>query len=352
MLSALLTIAGFKLAAVESAAANNDVVHPIKIFRITAAGEHSVRYFQGQTQASDRTSLAFRVSGQLVEFPALSGQTITKGELLARLDAVEYELIRDQAEAKYRLALVEFKRTERLVKDQLVSQQMHDQNRVNLARAKAELEQAQADVGYTQLKAPFDGVISRTDVENWDYVTANQTILSVQGDGMTDVLIQVPQNVITQISRKFALDLQAIVRFAAQPQYSYVAEVSEVDMAADPETLSYQVTMTFPTPTEFNVSNGMTVVVGIDFAPLNAEKADYFVVPASVLVEESSGAKVWLVNPESMTVVAKPVTILERSGDKVKINGELATGDMLALTGAHLLSEGMQVQEWIRERGL
>ncbi|RCU50510.1 efflux RND transporter periplasmic adaptor subunit [Corallincola luteus] len=336
----------------ETVSAHADVVHPIKVFRLTSPGERSLRVFQGQTEASQRTSLAFRVPGQLIEFPALAGQSVKKGELLARLDPIEYKLTKDKAEANYQLALVEFKRTERLVKDQLVSQQMHDQNRTLLARTKAALEQAQANVGYTSLRAPFDGVVSRTAAENWDYVIAKQQVLNIQADGMTDVKIQVPQNVVTQLSREFVLDLKALVRFVAQPQYSYFAAVTEVDTEADASTLSYEVTLSLPTPTDFNVSTGMTAEVEIDMSPLDPHESEYYVLPVTAVVGEGDNLKVWRIAPETMTVSAVDVEVIGQSAAGLKVKGPLTSGDILALTGTRLLSDGMRVQEWVRERGL
>ncbi|GAA5214570.1 efflux RND transporter periplasmic adaptor subunit [Corallincola platygyrae] len=347
-----LALANVNAIADETTSAAKDVIHPVKIFRLTSPGERNMRTFQGQTEASDRTTLAFRVPGQLIEFPALAGQEVKQGELLARLDPIEYELTRDKAAANHQLALVEFKRTERLVKDQLVSQQMHDQNRTNLARAEAILDQAKANVGYTYLRAPFDGVISRTEVENWDYVRAKASILNIQAEGMTDVMIQVPQNVVTQLSREFVLDLRALVRFVAQPNYSYFAAVTEVDTEADPSTLSYEVTLSLPTPQDFNVSTGMTVQVEIDMSPLDPLASDYYVLPETAVRETDGEAIVWKVAPETMQVSAVAVEVLGKSGRDLKVKGDLSSGDMLALTGTHLLVDGARVREWVRERGL
>ncbi|MBW8191738.1 efflux RND transporter periplasmic adaptor subunit [Neiella marina] len=337
----------------DETAVTDNIIRPVKMKRLGAPGERSIRTFQGQAEASMRTTLAFRVPGQLVEMPAIAGQHVKQGDLLARLDPIEYELTRDKAKAHFELAEVQFKRTERLVKDQLVSQRMHDENRATLSRAQALLEQTEANVGYTYLKAPFDGVVSRTAVENFDYVQAKAQIISVQADGMTDVNIQIPQHIVTQFTREFFLNLQAEVRFVAQPSYRFMATVREVETEADPQTLSFKVTLTLPTPTEFNVTTGMTAQVDVDLAPLDPLQVEYYVVPKTAVFESESGAtQVWRVAPDTMQAHAVPVKVLGNAQRGIRISGELSAGDQIATTGVDEISENMVVREWIRERGI
>lgn len=334
-------------------AAAEQVIRPVKMTRLGAPGERSIRTFQGQAEASERTTLAFRVPGQLMEMPAIAGQHVKRGDLLARLDPIEFELTRDKALAQYELAQVQFKRTERLVKDQLVSQRMHDENRATLSRTQAFYEQAQANVGYTYLKAPFDGVVSRTEVENWDYVQAKDAIISVQAEGMTDVNIQIPQHIVTQFTRDFFINLQAEVRFVAQPDYRFLATVREVETEADPQTLSYQVTLTLPTPTEFNVTTGMTAQVDVDLSPLDPLQVKYYVVPeTAVLTLDDGSTQVWRVDAETMQAQAVPVKMLGSARHGVRISGDLSAGDQIVTTGVDNLTENMVVREWIRERGI
>lgn len=352
-LTSLCTSAFAEQPADPTQTAQSGVIRPVKIFRLTSPGDRQVRTFQGQSQASLRTTLAFRVPGQLLEFPALEGARVKEGDLLARLDPIEYQLTKDKAEASHQLAKVEFDRSARLVEDQLISQRMHDENRTRLTRAEALLQQAEANLGYTFLRAPFDGVISRTEVENWEYVQAKDPILNVQAEGMTDVKIQIPQNVVTRLSREFVLELRALVRFSAQPSYTYFASVSEVDTEADPATLSYEVTLALPTPQDFNVTSGMTVEVDIDLAPLDPNQSDYYVLPASAVVQaEGSAPTVWKIRPETMQVHSVPVEIIGEARRGLKVKGDLSSGDMIASTGASQLSENLQVREWVRERGI
>ncbi|MBD1391162.1 efflux RND transporter periplasmic adaptor subunit [Neiella sp. HB171785] len=340
-------------ASADEASVEAEVIRPVKIMRLGAPGERSIRTFQGQAESSNRTTLAFRVPGQLMEMPAIAGQEVKQGDLLARLDPIEYELTRDKALAQYELAQVQFARTERLVKDQLVSQRMHDENRAQLSRTQAIYEQAEANVGYTYLRAPFDGIVSRTAVENWDYVQAKAPIVSVQSEGMIDVHIQIPQHIVTQLTRDFMLNLQAQVQFVAQPSYRFNAVVKEVETEADPQTLSYKVTLTLPTPQEFNVTTGMTAQVNIDMSPLDPLQVKYYVVPeTAILRAEDGSAQVWRIAADTMTAEAVRVDVLGKARRGLRISGNLAAGDQIATTGVNEISENMVVREWIRERGI
>lgn len=69
-----------------------------------------IRSFPGEVRASDVAELAFRVGGEIVEFPANRGLQAKQGQLLARLDPADYQATVNQAQAQYNLAVAQFDR--------------------------------------------------------------------------------------------------------------------------------------------------------------------------------------------------------------------------------------------------
>lgn len=70
---------------------SEEVPRPAKIVELTHLGGGLLRTYPGALEASKRSELAFRVSGQLTELPALAGLRVGAGDLLARLDPTDFE---------------------------------------------------------------------------------------------------------------------------------------------------------------------------------------------------------------------------------------------------------------------
>src|SRR5210317_2104598 len=104
-----------------------EVSRPAKLYTVTAAGGEHFRSFPGEVRATDQAELAFRVPGELIEFPATRGKKVSQGDLLAKLDPSDYQAALDQAQAHYDLAKSQFARVEELVERQLVSRAEYDQ---------------------------------------------------------------------------------------------------------------------------------------------------------------------------------------------------------------------------------
>lgn len=86
----------------------------------------------------------------------MKGKSLKKGDVLAVLNPDEYSLLEKQARANFALADVQYKRYKKLRKDQVVSEQDFDEAKANHNSAKAQWDQAKANLRYTQLVAPYD----------------------------------------------------------------------------------------------------------------------------------------------------------------------------------------------------
>ena len=150
-----------------------EVARPAKLFTVVGPNEMMMRSFPGEVQASDEANMAFRVSGKLVEFPANRGIQVQQGDLLARLDPSDYQATVNQTRAQYDLAVAQFKRAAELIDRQLVSQSEYEQREALMKVRKSNLTQAQNNLDYTRLIAPFDGVVARRMAENFENVTTD-----------------------------------------------------------------------------------------------------------------------------------------------------------------------------------
>ena len=337
-----------------------EVARPAKMFTVQAPGTNMVRSFPGEVKATDEAELAFRVSGELVEFPAMRGRQVKQGDLLARLDDADFIAHMNQAQAHYDLSKAQFERAAELVDRQLVSRAEYDQRNALMKVRKSDLTRARNNLGYTTMVAPFDGVVAQRLAENFESVSAGQVVLILQTGEMVDVIVDVPESIVARIERRVgdrhSTPLKVV--FDAASDMTFDAYYKEHEAKADPATLTYKVTLSMPAPEEINILPGMTATVIADIAHLFEGVRDSYLVPIeSVFAAEDMPLDtdvryVWKVNPETMRANRAPVNVGALTGDNIVVMSGLQPGERLISAGVNAVVEGMLVREMTREAGL
>jgi len=338
-----------------------EVARPAKIFTVEGPDALMIRSFPGEVRASDVADLAFRVGGEIVDFPANRGTEVKQGDLLARLDPADYQAALDHARAEYDLSVAQSNRSSELVGRQLISQADYDQRLALMKVSKANLTRAQHNLDYTHLVAPFDGVVARRLAEDHESVAPGQVVLIMQTIKMIDVLVDVPESIIARVERTRAdRNPQPVrVRFGSDTSRTFVAHHKEHETEADPATLTYKVTFSLPVPEDLNVLPGMSATVIADLSRLfRQEVANMTLVPIEAVFSaeeeplDSEFKQVWVVAPETMRASRRDVKVGELTGNRISITEGLEEGEMIISAGVNAVEEGMWVRPMERERGL
>jgi RND family efflux transporter MFP subunit len=337
-----------------------EVARPAKLFTVEAPGANYVRSFPGEVQATDEAELAFRVGGELVEFPATRGLQVQQGDLLARLDDADYRAAVDQAQAQYDLAKSQFDRAAELVERQLVSLADYDQKNAMMKVRQSNLTRARNNLDYTRLIAPFDGVVARRLAENFESVAAGQVVLVLQTGDMVDVIVDVPESIVARMERTAANrnPRPVSVSFDSASDQVFEAHYKEHETQADPATLTYKVTVSLPVPDDINILPGMTATVTADLAQLFEGESDGYLAPIEAVFAaedaplDSNVRYVWKVNPDSMRATRANVNVGALTGDSIVVLEGLQEGDLLVVAGVNSVTEGMLLRPMTREAGL
>jgi RND family efflux transporter MFP subunit len=148
--------------------------------------------FTGRFEAVDSVEVRARVGGYLEAVHFKDGAVVKKGDVLFVIDRRPFHLAHSQADAnvavartKLDFARAEFERTERLARTGNAPERAVDERRqqfhaaqAELAGATAALDQARLDLGFTEIRAPIAGRISRRLVTEGNLVEANATLLT------------------------------------------------------------------------------------------------------------------------------------------------------------------------------
>jgi len=328
---------------------------PVKTFIVEGGSAEGLRTFPGRVDASQRAELSFRVPGRLQEILVKEGDMVEKGQILAQLDAADYALVYEDKKATFDNTQANFERGKELVADGNISRMDYDRMEANFRSASAALSQAEKDLEYAVLKSPFRGRVAQRKVENFEEVQAKQTVFSLQNTSQLDIIIDVPESVVRMVRKISDLersidsnqDMQQTHAFAVFGGHSderFVLSPKEIATKANEQTQTFRATFTMDSPDNFTVLPGMTTTVLLDLSHLIASDGLVKRVPVRAVQGDSSlKPRVWLLDPQTMQVSAREVTIGRMTGDSIEVIEGLDGGEEIVAVGAPYLAEGMTV---------
>lgn len=325
----------------------------VKVITLVDEGYGQYRDFPAIVEASEDAILAFRVGGQLKQLLVLPGAEVKEGEVLARLDPTDYQLSLDSAQANYDLALSQFKRSEQLLSQQLVSRSGFDEVKSQLQITQAALKVAQKNLAYTELVAPFSGQVAQRFVQNFENINAQQAIVTLQKVQTLDVAIQLPEDFLSHIDK--TTQYQPEVQFKASKGAIFRAKLKEYDTEANAATKSFKVVFSMARPKDFNVLPGMSATVKIELDKVMKSKIGGWKIPATAFFGQTENSQdisyVWRVNDQNQLEKIK-VTIDGITDNGFTVTSGLSFGDRIVVAGVQKLNEGDKVRIWQKERGL
>lgn len=319
---------------------------------------HPTEQFTGRAEAKDQVDLLARVQGFLDERPFKEGQEVKAGDLLFRLEQPpflatvrqrEADLARAQAEE--RNARVQLDRARQLLRTGNIPQSEADKREAlhlttlaSVKQAQAALDAARINLGYTEIRAPIDGRISRS----------NFTVGALVGPGVGKlativdndpiyVTFPVSQRQLLDFRRKAAeqgrsRDVVVRLRLADGTPYGEPGKVDFLDVKADPGTDTVTVRATFP--------NAQAAIVPGQFASVSVESAQpvaSVTVPQAALQIDQAGAFVMVVDGAGK-VEARRVKTGATVADAVVIDQGVREGDRVVVEGAQKVRPGQEVQ--------
>ncbi|MEJ2720526.1 MAG: efflux RND transporter periplasmic adaptor subunit [bacterium] len=330
----------------KEAGETSPVVRPVKTMMVGGIISGELR-FPATVEAGEKALLSFRVPGRLIELPVDEGMTVKSGQLIARLDPEDFQIAIDEAEANFTKASSDYKRYQQLYEKNAVPLAELEQRRSQRDVTKARLDEAKRNLGYTYLRAPFDGQIGRRYVENFMDVRPNEEIVDLNDVRNVEIIFDVAENLIKGIRAGWTVEAFAL--FDAAPGKRYPLTRKEIATRADAATQTFKVTYEMPQPEDFLLLPGMTAeALVVLTATEEAAESERITIPAiAVMGDAENNAYVWLVDPEKMTVHKRVVDMGPVTGTTdIVVREGLQTGDIVVIAGVTELQEGMEVRLW------
>ena len=338
------------------------IVHPQS--RISA-GEN-VRY-PVEAAARYSNAMSFRVAGKLIERDVRLGDSVRKGQVIARLDAADAQkqaasaqATLDAAEHRLAFAKQQLDRDQAQFAQNLVAANQLEQTQDAYAAALAGREEAAAQLvlarntlQYNSLVADHDGLITSENADTGQVVSAGQAVYGLAWTGDTDVILDAAAGDLDRI----AIGQAASVTLSALPGRRFDARVREVAPAADPQSRTFRVKLTLTEPGAA-VRFGMTgdailtrapaagnTAAGNTTAGNTPADAPVFKVPATAIFHQGKDPAVWVIRPSDSTLELRPVTVGSYSERGTLVTRGLKDGDNVVLAGVHTVFAGQRVKQ-------
>lgn len=323
-------------------------VRAVKVITVGVATFQSGHEFAGEVRPRVESRVGFRVAGKVVRRQAELGQRVKAGQVLAQLDARDYQLAADAARAQVAaastnkdLAAADFKRYAVLKDQSFISGAELERREAALKAAQAQLDQAKAQLasqgnqaGYANLVADVSGVITAVEAEPGQVVTAGTTIVRIAQDGPRDVVFSVPEDKVAVMKP----GSEVAIRVWSNGT-TLGGKVREVAASADPVTRTYSIKVGL----NASATPPLGATVYVSPRALSMAGAPVIKLPTSALRKEGQGTAVWVLDRQTMTVKSQPIQIATADGNEAVVASGLQPGMQIVSAGVHVLSAGQKV---------
>ena len=316
--------------------------------------------YPAQIEASNTVEIRPRVGGVLERQSAVEGQRVKAGQVLFEIDQQPYRAALAQAEAALALsqaaqaqAIRDLARAKPLsALDALSQRELDAAEAANSATAaqvraaEAAVKTAQLNLGYTTVRAPIDGDMSRAQIRLGGLVTAYTTLLTTvyQTDPMY-INFSIGEQRLLQLQRE--LGRPPDQRNPSKRQFRvFLADGSEIPAAAELNFVDAAVDLRTDTlPLRLLVSNSTSLLRAGQYAKVTVDTAarpDSLSVPQRAVQELQDKNFVWVVDADGKAE-ARDVTLGARVGSDILIEKGLSSGDTVVVDGMQKLKPGALV---------
>ncbi len=322
---------------------------PVKIVTLQETDGQQLQRFAGVVRSANQADLAFRVPGTLEAVLVKAGDMVSKGQVLARLDPHDYQVALLELEARLleaesaqRLANIELKRLQRAQQESAIAEVNIDRARSGVERAgagvkvvKQNIQKAKDALAYTELKAPYDGVISEQHLQAFEQAVPGLRAFSLHQPDAMDVIIDVPASLI----HKVHIGQRASIKVDGS-ESALTAQLRELSTQPDLIKQTYQAKLGLQGELPSLVP-GQTADVNVELAAVEQVHC----LPYSAVLPHEKGMLVFKAVKQHAEPVA--VSLQSTQANTVCVKGDLQTGDSVIVAGSAFLTPQQPIGELI-----
>jgi membrane fusion protein (multidrug efflux system) len=286
---------------------------------------------------------ASEISGLVGMVHFEEGQRVKKGQILVELGS---EILRkrlqattasfEQSLAELEIAGIDLKRREKLFKKKSISKQSYDENRFRViglekraASLKAEVERLEIELEKKIIRAPFDGIVIKRNVDRGEWISEGDTVAVIGKDDTIDIVAEVPERFIQYIKKGMQVN-------ATANGSDFVATVIAIVPRGDAATRTFPVKIR--TPNEHALIEGMSARVTLPTGKITQA----LIIPRDAVISKFGQNVVYAVVDAKSNMI--PVEIVGYDGLSAGVESQgLAEGMLVVVEGNERLKNGQAV---------
>ncbi|SIO35877.1 membrane fusion protein, multidrug efflux system [Singulisphaera sp. GP187] len=284
-------------------------------------------------------------NGYLEAISVKEGQAVKKGDLLFKIVPVLYQARLNAENAEAQLAQLEFKNTKKLFEKNVVSQNEVALLQAKLSKAQAKAELAKAELNFTDVRAPFDGIVDRLQEQIGSLIKEGDSLTTLSDNSLMWVYFNVPEAQYLEymaVMGKHDGDQQIELVLADGNKFKQTGKIGAIEAKFNNETGNIPFRADFPNPDRL-LRHGQTGTVLINRVLDNA-----LVIPQRATFETLDKRYVYVVDKDDK-VHQREIVVLEEKDDIFVIKKGLDVGDRIVLEGILQVREGEKVDFEFRQ---
>ena len=305
---------------------------PLVRVRPSHAEPHAViDLLRGRTEANRLVEIKSETDGRLAELPVEDGTRVKAGDVIGKLSPGDRPARLAEAKALRAQRKIEFEADQKLSKKGFRAETQLAATQAELEAAEAAVKIAEVELGYTTIRAPFDGVIDSRLVEIGDFID--------RGEAVARLVELDPMVIVTQVNereiKRLSIGTPGEARLMTGE--SITGTVRHISAVADEATRTFRVELEVPNP-DRSISAGMTAEIPLPLSKVAA----HHVSPAVLTLAENGEIGVKTVDAENR-VAFHAVNIVDTDNQGIWVTG-LPEEISLITVGQEYVSTGEAVR--------
>ena len=323
----------------------------VKVSGITENNSSLFVTASGKIEAENSANLSTRMMGYVTKVHVQVGQKVGAGQLLVSINNTDLQAKKAQVDASILQATAGFNNAKKdydrfmnLFKQQSASQKELDDMTARYEMAKAGLEGARqmrnevlAQFSYSNIKAPFSGVVTNTFVKEGDMANPGMPLVSVEGASKLQVMAMVSENDIVSIKK--GMPVSVLVKSSNE---KLSGKVSEVSISATNTGGQYLVKIDLG-KTDNTVLSGMFVNVQFPVAnKATTSNSELLLVPESALVKQGQLTGIYTIGTGNVAIL-RWLRTGKTFGNQVEVLSGLSANEQYIVSAEGKLYNGALV---------
>lgn len=309
----------------EAQTEKEEALTQVRVARLEAVEKDRTILLFGSTEARRHIGLIAESTGMVTEILAEEGSLLEAGDPILQIDPEDLPERLAEAKARLKQRSIEYKASQRLGKQGYTAEVRLAEAKANLEQAQAELARAEIALNNTIVQAPFAGIVDEIPVDVGDFITSSGG--GFKGEPVATFLALDPITVIGQVAEQDAQKVTpgALATVRLPTGLERQGPIRFIARSADHKTRTYRVEVEVPNE-DGRIIDGLTAEIEIPTGKVMAHRVS----PSVLSLNDAGDIGVKTVN-ERQRVRFFPIELVDDSLEGIWITGLPETVDLITL---------------------